>query len=226
MNDPQAQSFDPGFRRWSGADIETLPKAYRRNLINGLSGFKSLCLCGSISPQGVTNLALMSSVIHVGANPPLMGLLFRPDVVQRDTLSNLLHTGAFTLNNVLESTLAAAHQSSARYPEEVSEFEAVGLTPVFSDSHIAPYVAESTLRIGLTLEERLDVKSNDTILIIGRIVELQLRADAVAADGFVDLEQLGSLTVSGLDSYHRTEAIGRFRYAKPDLPPQRLDDAL
>jgi len=197
-------------------DILQLDKGYRRNLINGLSGFKSLNLAGTISPQGQTNLAVMSSVIHVGANPPLMGVLFRPDVVPRHTVQNLQATGFLTLNHVTEVFCQAAHQASARYDETVSEFGATGLTPWFSDRQPAPYVAESPVKIGLRFQEQHRILANATLLVVGRIVELILPALAVGEDGFLDLEKTGTLTVSGLDSYHRTERVGeRLPYARP-----------
>ena len=51
-------------------NILQFEKLYRTNLFNSLSGFKSANLIGTISKEGKTNLAIFSSVIHVGANPP------------------------------------------------------------------------------------------------------------------------------------------------------------
>lgn len=201
-------------KQFLNQDILDLPKRYRTNLINCLSGFKSLCLTGTAGTDGHTNLSLVSSVIHVGANPPLMGMLMRPHTVPRHTIENIEATGYFTLNHVSEAIYEAAHQASARYPKEVSEFEDNALTAVWGEMHPAPYVGESPLRIGLQLRERYQVQANQTEFIIGEIVELWVPEEAIGEDGFVDLEITGSLTVSGLDSYHRTERIGRLPYAK------------
>ena len=199
----------------TATDIREFPKEYRRNLINCLSGFKSLCLCGSIDSAGQHNLSLISSVIHVGANPPLLGMLMRPHVVPRHTLENIEQTGFFTLNHVSEGILKQAHQTSANYPKEVSEFEATGLTPLLSALHTAPYVAESSLRIGLKFTEKHLIEANGTEFIVGEIVEIQTQADAIGKDGFLDLDLLGSLSVTGLYSYHRSERVARFAYARP-----------
>jgi hypothetical protein len=43
-------------------------------------------------------------------------------------------------------------------------------------------------------------------------------------DGFVDLEKAGTLTCSGLDSYHKTARIARLSYAKPDQVPLQIAD--
>ncbi len=210
-------------RYFSQGDILEMDKPIRRNLINSLTGFKSLCLCGTCDYQGQTNLTLLSQVIHVGANPPLMGVLFRPNTVPRHTLANIEATRLFTLNHVREDIYQKAHQTSASYPEEVSEFDAVGLTPTYSDLlQKVPYVAESHVKIGLQLKERHQLISNMTIFIVGEIIEIMLPDQAIGEDGFIDLETTGSLTVSGLDSYHRTERIARLRYPKPDRPVEPI----
>jgi flavin reductase (DIM6/NTAB) family NADH-FMN oxidoreductase RutF len=203
-------------------DLAQLDKAYRRNLINCLSGYKSLCLCGSIDPHGHHNLSVISSVIHVGANPPLLGMLMRPHVVPRHTLENIEQTGVFTLNHVSEAIYQRAHQTSAKYPREQSEFEAVGLTPEISELSPAPYVAESPLTIGLHFRERHHILANATIFLVGEIQELRLPSRALAEDGYLDLEQVGSLTVNGLDGYYRGQRIARLSYARPDHPPRDI----
>lgn len=207
--------MDPSFRRFTLADILEQDRDFRRNFVNTLSGFKSLSLCGTVNGGGQHNLALMSNVIHIGANPPMLGLLFRPHTVPRHTLENLLYTGYFTLNHVQASFLEAAHQASAKYPSEVSEFEAVGLTPVTGDIHSAPYVAEAAVQLGLQFEERHDIAANGTILIVGKIIEVRIAEGLIDPDGYVDLGKAGTLTVSGLDAYFKPSALGRKPYARP-----------
>lgn len=196
-------------------DINEMDKRCRTNFINSLSGFKSLNLAGTFSNLTQNfNLAPVSSVIHVGAQPPLMGLLFRPDSVPRHTLENIRETGFWTLNHVCEEFVKKAHQTSARYNRDISEFEAAGLTAVYEDFP-APFVKESKIRIGLQLEESYDLKSNGTHFIVGKVLRICLPEHVLADDGFVNLEEAGTLTVSGLDSYHKTSLISRLPYAKP-----------
>lgn len=59
--------------------INQLEKQYRISLINSLVGYKSLNLLGTISKEGITNLCIISSTFHLGANPPLLGLVIRPE---------------------------------------------------------------------------------------------------------------------------------------------------
>jgi flavin reductase (DIM6/NTAB) family NADH-FMN oxidoreductase RutF len=207
---------------FSADDIAGMEQRYRAQLINSAPGFKNLCMVGTRSASGECNLAVFNSLFHVGANPPLLGLVFRPDSVDRHTLMNIRSGGFYTLNAVSEGMEAAAHQTSARYPVQVSEFEAVGLTPCFPDAFYAPAVAESPLRMGLTLEEEIQIALNGTVIIIGRVCWLECAETALGEDGFVDPVATHLMTVCGLDAYYKPELTGRYAYAKPDKKPTLL----
>ena len=84
-------------------EIEQLEQRYRTSFINSLAGFRQAVLVGTKSVTGNTNLAIFNSLIHLGANPALFGLISRPDAVQRDTLQNILDTKEYTLNFVKSS---------------------------------------------------------------------------------------------------------------------------
>jgi flavin reductase (DIM6/NTAB) family NADH-FMN oxidoreductase RutF len=208
------------FTVYQAADLAQMEKQFRTNFVNSLSGFKTASLVGTISPAGVTNLAIFSQVFHLGANPALIGMLVRPDSVRRDTLTNLLATGYYTLNHVRAEFYQAAHQTSARY--DGSEFAATGLHPEFTPTHPAPYVVESHVKLGLRFRERVDLAINGTVLIVGEVVETIVRQDCLATDGLVDVERAGSIACSGLDTYHTTQRLGRLAYAKPDLPSSQV----
>lgn len=205
------------------SDIMAMEPRYRTTFINSITGYKSLNLVGSINAKGKTNLAIFNSIFHVGANPPLLGMVFRPNEVERHTLENILDQKEFTLNHIHPQIIKAAHQSSARYPREISEFEACGLTPVFSENLKAPYVIESKVKIGLTLKEKINVTTNRTIIIIGEIIEIEIDTTVISPDGFVDLEKLETCTVLGLDAYYLPHKIERLSYAKTNQLPIQID---
>lgn len=202
-------------KQFSSAAILALEKQYRVHLINSLGGFKSVVLVGTADAQLQTNLAIFSSVFHIGANPPYMGLVFRPTPPERNTYNNILETGFYTMNHLNDSILTQAHQTSARYDKDISEFDATGLTAAFKSDFFAPFVAESHIQIGLAFREKIDIAINSTTLIIGEIVQLFVPENAIQPDGFLDLEQANTLTCSGLDSYHKTVQLDRLSYAKP-----------
>jgi len=134
--------------------------------------------------------------------------------VPRDTLNNIEDTGHFTINHVHSDMVHAAHQCSARYPADVSEFAATGLNERWS-AFPAPFVAESHLSIGLRLAERVDIRANGTHLLIGEVSEVWLPEGAVQDDGYIDVAVLDSVAVTGLDTYHRLLTLERLPYAKP-----------
>ena len=193
-----------------------MEKQMRVHFINSIGGFKSVSLVGTIDKQGKTNLAVFSSLVHIGANPALVALVFRPSPPERDTLSNLLETGFYTVNHINEIIYKQAHQTSARYEKDISEFEETGLTPVYKGAFKAPFVNESLVQIGIEFKEKIDIKINNTIMVIGEIVEVYFPENCLSKDGFLDLEKANSITCSGLDSYHTTRRLDRLSYAKPN----------
>lgn len=195
-------------------ELANMEKRYRTQLINSVVGYKSVNLVGTQNTQGLHNLSIVSSLCHLGSNPPLLSMIIRPASVPRHTLQNIMDTGYYTLNHVTEHTFKQAHQTSARYPTGVSEFDEVGLAFEYHKGFLAPFVAASPLQLGMALEEIIHLKCNDTQMVIGSIKHIKVANKAMGDDGYIDLEQLGSLCVSGLDSYHLPQKIARLAYAK------------
>ena len=204
-------------------DILAFEQRYRAMFINSLGGFKSLSLIGSRNSSGQSNLAVFNSFFHIGANPPLFGFIIRPDTVERHTLNNILSTRVFTVNHVREEFYKAAHQTSARYAADVSEFDAASLTEENLPGYYAPFVAESYVKIGASFRQKIDIEQNGTIMLLAEIKYVSIPADSLMPDGYVDLEKAGTITCAGLDSYHRTERISRLPYARPDAVSGSVD---
>tara|TARA_B100001063_G_scaffold117122_1_gene109361 strand:- start:34 stop:684 length:651 start_codon:yes stop_codon:yes gene_type:complete len=197
-------------------DISVLEDHERVFFINSLSGFKSANLIGTADSGKNSNLAMVSSVVHLGANPPLLGMIMRPNSVLRGTLKNILDTGVYTINHVNIDILEQAHQTSARYDENVSEFDEVALSEQWEDNFNAPFVQESHIKIGMRFREQHSLDINSTEFIIGEIVSIEMPDEVIAEDGFISLEKAGTLAVSSLDTYHSTQTIASLSYAKPD----------
>ncbi|WP_278034257.1 flavin reductase family protein [Flavobacterium nitratireducens] len=202
--------------------LESLEKAYRTHLINSLGGFKSVALIGTISKSEVTNLAIFSSIFHIGAHPPLIAMIFRPSPPERNTLSNILETGYYTINHINESIYKQAHQTSARYDEDISEFEVTGLEAEFKNGFFAPFVKQSHIQIAVLFKEKIDIAINNTSMVIGEITEIYVPENCISDDGFLDIEKANTITCSGLDSYHKTVRLDRLSYAKPNKPLSSL----
>ena len=200
----------------SFSEIMNMDKHERVHFINSLGGFKSVSLLGTANNYGQTNLAIFSSIFHIGANPPLIAVIFRPSPPDRDTLRNILETGFYTINHINENIYKQAHQTSARYDADISEFVVTNLTPEYKNNFKAPFVKESNIQLGVEFKEKIDITINNTIMIIGEIKEVYFPQNCLCEDGFLDLEKANTLTCSGLDSYHKTIKLDRLSYAKPD----------
>ena len=79
---------------------------------------------------------------------------------------------------------------------------------------LAPFVANSRLKYAVILKEHHHLAINGTELIIGEITDVHLDENCLAEDGFIDIEAIDTVAVSGLDSYHVTERLARLAYAK------------
>lgn len=211
-------------QRLTVTDLDKMERIQRINFTNTLSGFKAPHLIGTMGHRGRPNLGLFSSVVHIGGAPMYLGFILRPLTVPRHTYHNIKAKGFFTINHIHSGILPAAHQTSADYPAEVSEFESCGLTPQYSDSHPAPYVRESHIKLGLQFEEEHIIQANDSLLIVGKVIELFLPADALTPDGHIHLEQFDSLAVAGLDTYYRPELLMQLPYARPGQEPRKKTD--
>lgn len=209
-------------------DILHWEKKYRIRLINSISGYKSVHLVGTQNDQGLTNVAIFNSIVHVGADPPLIGLIMRPLTVPRHTYSNMMATQCYTINHVHKSFLQKAHYTSAAFAADESEFDKCALTPEWLDDFAAPFVAESKVKFGLKVKEDILIQSNGTRFIVGEIQHVIIDDDVVEADGQLDLEKANDVCVTGLNQYSSVSKWKKLEAAKvesiPDLKVKQRPD--
>ena len=210
-------------QQFTPAEWQSWERFYRANFINSLTGFKSASLIGTINAQGVPNLGMFSSIVHIGSDPALIGYINRPVAAAPHTLANIKANGLYTVNHIQASFLAQAHQTSAKYPEEVNEFTEVGLTEEYIEGVKVPFVKESPIKYFLSLREIVPITLNDTFLVIGQLEQVLIEQSLQPTiDGFLHLDQAGSICSNGLDAYYHTELIDRYDYAKPGIPVQKM----
>jgi flavin reductase (DIM6/NTAB) family NADH-FMN oxidoreductase RutF len=202
-------------------DLDELERRKCANLINSVTGYKPANLIGTVSETGNTNLAIFSSCVHLGANPPLIGFIMRPlGDVERHTYENIKATGVYTINHVHKSFVEKAHFTAAKFEKDVSEFDKCKLTEEYVDNFAAPFVKESKIKLGVVYVDELPIKQNGTILMIGEIEYLILPEDSILENGNVDLNAVEDVCISGLDTYHEVKEIASFPYAKADELPK------
>ena len=200
---------------FSKEKINNLDKIYRLNLINSCTGYKSANLLGSIDREGNTNLAVFSSITHLGSNPAMLGYILRPTTVPRNTFKNIKETKLFTVNHIVSDIINDAHHTSAKYPEEISEFDKTNLEQEYKDGCKAPFVKGSPVQLVCKYLNEYNIEENGTILVVASIEELYFNEDLISDSGFLQLDKGNVVTVNGCDGYALPSLLNRFEYQRP-----------
>ena len=197
-----------------------MDRIYRLNLINSITGIKPGNLIGTKSKDDKSNLAIISSVVHLGSNPALLGFVMRPQQpVKHHTYQNITETGVYTINHIPNNLTERAHYTSAKFEKDVSEFAACGFTEEYVSEFSAPFVAESEIKVSMRFTEEIHIKTNNTILIIGAVEHIIVSNKALNNDGSINLEDANSVGISGLDSYYKLNKIAAYPYARLESLP-------
>ena len=154
-------------------EILEMDRLKRANLLTSLSGIKAAMLVGTLSKKNISNVAIFSSIIHLGSNPSLIGLLIRPQTKRTsDTYSNIKSNKVFTINHVNKNMIKKAHYTSAKTDSSTSEFNDVGLTEKYVDNFKSPFVKESYIGLGLIYNDEI-LLSNNLINKVEIIIDIQ-----------------------------------------------------
>ena len=196
-------------------EFDTFDHLYRINLINSCSGYKSANLLGTKSANGIENVAVFSSVTHIGSNPAMLGFFCRPTTVTRNTYDNIKSTGFYTINHIHESILEDAHHTSAKYDAHISEFDKTQLISEYKKEFHSPFVKDAPLQLAMEFVEEYHIKANDTILVIGKIVGLYVDNELLENDGFINLSKANVAAINGLDGYAVPKTNTRLEYQRP-----------
>ena len=201
---------------FSSDDFGKMHHLYRINLINSCSGYKSANLVGTKSTNGISNVAVFSSVTHMGSNPALLGFFLRPTgTVTRNTYENIKATGVFTINHIHETILEDAHHTSAKYDASISEFDMTSLEEEYVNDFSAPFVKNAPVQMAMKYVEEYNIKANDTILVIGEIKDLYFKDHLLEKDGFLNLSKANIAAINGLDGYTIPNLKIRLEYQRP-----------
>ena len=202
-------------QHYSKNQIELMEKIFRLNLINSCTGYNSANLLGTISKENIENLAVFSSITHLGSNPSLLGFIVRPTIVPRDTYKNIMDNSFFTVNHINVNDIEDAHHTSARYSAKVSEFDVTKFNSQYLNNFPAPFVKSSKIKLGCKFLNKYEIKENITFLLVAEIVDIYFEKNCINNDGWLQLDKVKSVTVNGLDGYALPALIKRFKYAKP-----------
>ena len=202
--------------------ISQMEKIERLNLINSCTGYKSANLIATKSSDGQPNVAVFSSITHLGSNPPLIGFIMRPTTVPRDTYRNIKETGYFTVNHITADKISAAHHTSANYKIGHSEFEVTDLEEEYKEALKIPFVKGSPVQLYCKYLNEYHIQENDTIHIIASIEHLFFDENLEHKDGWLQLDKANVVAINGLDGYCLPKLIDRFEYARPNVETKKF----
>ena len=206
--------------QYGSSDIKSMDRIDRLKLINSIAGIKPANLIGTVDAHGHTNLAIFSSVVHLGSNPPYIAFVSRPRTeVTGHTYENIMATGSYTINHVHPDFIKNAHYTSGKFDKAVSEFERCGLTESYIPNVSAPFVAESNFKMAMRFRKVIDIPLNGTVMIIGEVEHLIVPEDGIV-EGDINLEASQSVGISGLNSYYKLEKIGHFPFVRLNETPE------
>ncbi len=197
-------------------DIQGFSKIYRLNLINSITGYKSANMIGTRSNSGEENVAIFSSITHLGSNPALLHFTLRPNTVPRDTYKNIKENEVFTVNHVSLTQIEQAHHTSAKYDENISEFDQTTLEAEYKMDWYAPFVKGAPIALGCRYLNEYDIKENGCVLIIAAIEHIFVKDKLLQKDGWVKLDSGEVVAINGLDGYALPQLHKRMEYARPN----------
>lgn len=197
----------------NGLEIEALDRNHRRILVNRMQGVRAAVLLGTYSEKGVANLGLFFSLQHLGADPALMGVVFRPESSMGQSLGNLRFRRWISANYMPSEEIDRVHRCSAAFASEVSEFESTGL-PLHTETDIpAPFVGNAPIRLALEYHSEIKLP-NECILALLHLRKLWIEPSAL--DSETRLPRFDSLLhVNGLDAYYSLRFDQIKNYERP-----------
>lgn len=161
------------------------------------------------SADGIDNLAPHSFFTVSCVKPPILQFT---SVGKKDSLRNAEATGEFVINLAPEPLFEQINATGTDFPPEVSEFEAVGLTPEPSVKVAPARVGESPVALECRLHSTLEL--GDSTVVFGQVVHASVD-ESVLIDGHPAMELLRPLSRLGRNEWGdppTVRRIDRIRY--------------
>ena len=175
---------------------------------------RPIAFASTLDEAGRTNLAPYSFFNCFSSNPPILVFSSNRRVsnnTTKDTLHNIEQTREVVINVVNYSIVRQMALTSVDYPQEVSEFEKAGLTPVPGDL-VQPFrVKESPAQLECKVQQIIPLGETGGAghLIICQVVRMHLREDVLDENGKINPHKMDLMGRMGRAFYVRAsgEAI-------------------
>lgn len=201
-------------------DLTALPNAARYKLLTATVVPRPIAWVCTLGADGVPNLAPYSFFGLMGSDPPIVTFApgDRADGTPKDTALNIAPGGEFSVNLVSAALAQVMSDSATDFPHGMAEVTQLGIELEPGVRIAVPRVRASPA----TLEcvEVQTVQLGNTRIILGKVIGLSLRADAVLNEDkhYVDTAALDLIgRMGGRGGYTRTRdgfEIARMTYAQ------------
>jgi flavin reductase (DIM6/NTAB) family NADH-FMN oxidoreductase RutF len=174
-------------------DTAAVTPRQRYELLTSLVVPRPIAWVSTRSAAGRPNLAPFSYFSALSSTPFLVGVsIGHRGGGPKDSLRNILETGAFCINVASEGQLARMNHTSGEYPPETDEFAHAGVPLAWADSVFAPYVADAPAVLECRLFKQVDLEGAPNTLVIGEVLRVRLADHLPTIDGtmFVDTHAL------------------------------------
>jgi flavin reductase (DIM6/NTAB) family NADH-FMN oxidoreductase RutF len=190
-------------------DTDSIDPTDRYKLLIGLVVPRPIGWVGTVSADGILNLAPYSFFNVVAGTPPTV--LYSTGMSERikDSLTNARDTGEFTLNVVTEDLLEAMNLTSTEAGPEIDEFALANLTAVPGEMVSAPLVSEAKGNLECRVTEIVELGDPPrNAVVFGEVVRIHVKPEVL--DGTrIDHEALRAVGRMAGDTYCRTTEIIR-----------------
>ena len=172
-------------------DPEKMDRREVYRLLTGAVVPRPIGWASTVNSEGVTNLAPFSFFTVVCVAPPMISLTIarNPDGSEKHTLKNAKEMGEFCFNVVTTDVWKEMVDSANGIPEEDSEFESTGLTPVPSVKIRSPRVKEVPIHFECKLHQVIELGPNRHPLCIGEVVHFHIDPKCMK-NGYIDVKKL------------------------------------
>jgi len=167
----------------------------------------------SISAEGIHNLAPFSQFQNLTFDPPYVMFAANQNSLEarKDTVVNVEQTGEFVYNMATYDLRDAVNRSAAEVPPEVDEFDLAGVTKAPSIKVRPCRVAESPVQFECRYYQTIRLPGNGPMgtvdVIIGRVVLVHMKHEALTQDGRLDILKIRPLARLGYYDYTTVDSI-------------------
>jgi flavin reductase (DIM6/NTAB) family NADH-FMN oxidoreductase RutF len=162
-------------------DFATLSGGHQGKLMTSTIVPRPIAWVVTQDPEGQVNAAPFSFFNMFSSHPPLIAIGIngpKPGGGSKDTWRNIHQSREFAVNLVSFETAPAMNVTASNYPADIDELKAAGLTTRPSVKISTPGIAESPVTMECEVHSLVDLAA-DHILVIGRVVAMHVRDDAV-----------------------------------------------